>query len=77
MANLNLTTDSPLSRRIVRAFLNFLNSGPLSLYICSLFNYSFFFATTCQMEFAFSFLFVFAFVLIFSDLVPVCAEWSF
>ncbi|KAK4572831.1 hypothetical protein RGQ29_031021 [Quercus rubra] len=26
MANLNLTTDSPLSRRIVRAFLNFLNS---------------------------------------------------
>uniref|UniRef100_A0A2N9HJL9 SGTA homodimerisation domain-containing protein n=1 Tax=Fagus sylvatica TaxID=28930 RepID=A0A2N9HJL9_FAGSY len=26
MANLNLNTDSPLSRRIVRAFLNFLNS---------------------------------------------------
>lgn len=32
MANLNLNTDSPLSRRIVRAFLNFLNSGSLSIF---------------------------------------------
>jgi hypothetical protein len=30
MANLNLKTDSPISRRIVRAFLEFLDSGPLS-----------------------------------------------
>ncbi len=37
MANLNLNTDSPLSRRIVRAFLNFLNSGSLSLSIFTLF----------------------------------------
>lgn len=30
MANLNLKTDSPISRRIVRAFLEFLDSGHLS-----------------------------------------------